>query len=161
MSPRCSHSVVAALVFAGAAAAAGDPKVPCYTNADLDRVSSLRGQTGVLSEVAAPTAADRKAEKEEEREEHHRSKAERTWRQAARRHRAQVRRLEKRLAALQRRKDAYERRRRTQMMKGKIPDPPSKDFDTQIAELQEEIRQSESDFLDRARRDGALPGWLR
>jgi hypothetical protein len=137
--------LVVALVLAGTAAASGDPKVPCYTNADLDRVSPLRGQTGVLSEAAIPSAADRKTEKAEEREERQRRKAERTWR----------------LAALQRRKEAYERRRWAQMMKGKIPDPPSKDFDTQIEELQEEIRQSESDFLDRARRDGALPGWLR
>ncbi len=153
--------LVVALVLAGTAAASGDPKVPCYTNADLDRVSPLRGQTGVLSEASIPSAADRKTERAEEREERQRRKAERTWRQAARRHRAQVRRLEKRLAALQRRKQAYERRRWAQMMKGKIPDPPSNDFDTQIEELQEEIRQSESDFLDRARRDGALPGWLR
>lgn len=141
-----------ACVAAVAAGAAEKRPAPVYTNDDLERVSPLRGQTGVQSAPsggepapAAPASTPAPGRGEE------------YWRREARR-------LRERLDPLRRKSDDLrarieERRRRPGVRP--YTDPQVEADVRRLRTLEERARELESEFEDRARRERALPGWLR
>jgi len=124
--------------------------VPLYTNDDLQRVSPFRDQTGVNSKPAAgggeAPASPRRARGEE------------YWRREAERLHDRLRPLRERAAELRLR---IEERRRQPPRRGMAGDPQRVTMERRVRLLEERIREAESRFEDRARRERALPGWLR
>jgi hypothetical protein len=136
------------------------PAVPVYTNEDLERVRPFRDETGVASVPAFPPEQrdpDRAGAVARGRSADRHSEA--YWRAEAERVRERLRKLEDQAEDLRRRIGAARsepwssRRRRTA--------PDTRAWQTRLAAVEERRRQIEADLLDRARRDGALPGWLR
>lgn len=153
MSVRIAVAACLAAFALSVSARAGDKgrPVPVYTNDDLERVSPLRGQTGVLSTPAGrAAAAPRSAERP-------RGRGEEYWRREAGRLREKLDPLRQRADDLRAR--IAERRRRPGVRP--YTDPQVQADERRLAQLESRIRGLESDFEDRARRDGALPGWLR
>jgi len=133
--------------------------VPLYTNDDLDRVHPYRQETGVASEPAyappPPTTKGRSGSSARERGEEY-------WRKEAARVREKVARLEAQAGELRAQLAENEAKRRAQPL-GRERPGTSSDLRTQarIAGLEQRIRLLEEELQDRARRQGALPGWLR
>ena len=127
--------------------------VHVYTNDDLARVAPLRGETGVLSQGATspPAAAPRREDRGPERA------REAYWRREADRVRERVRPLEKRAATLRRHIDERWR------LPGVAPmtDPKLIEWRRELKEAAAEIREHQDRLEERARREGAMPGWLR
>src|SRR5262245_27962691 len=136
----------------GAAPVAPEEKkpVPLYTNADLERVSPYRGETGVDSKPAtAPAEAPPVASR--------RLRGEDYWRREADRLRDRLRPLRERLADLRARIEERQRR------PGVRPysDPQIVGWERRVRLVEEQVRDLESRLEDRARREGAMPGWIR
>ena len=138
------------------AAAAKKTPVRVYTNDDLDRVSPLRDQTGVLMaappRVAAPASEGRPARGEE------------YWRREAERLRDRLEPLRARAQELRLRME--ELRRRPPVGRQRAGEVRANDAQGEAARqrlhaLESRIRELEATLEDRARREGALPGWLR
>ena len=127
------------------------PAVPLYTNDDLDRVAPFRNQTGVASVPGAETTRAAPLARASSR-----GRGEDYWRREAQRVRQQVRRLEAQAASLRSRIEAERTRPWRSRVASRAPE-----HETRLAALQREAKQLEDELLDRARRDGALPGWLR
>jgi hypothetical protein len=124
--------------------------VPVYTNDDLDRVAPFRDQTGGMSTPALrPAPLPREAKPAGRGEEY--------WRREADRVRERVEPLRDRARALRERIE--ERRKKPDVRP--YSDPQIEAWQRQAGEVDERIRDLESRFEDRARREGALPGWLR
>lgn len=144
------HALFGMLLALAADEAPRKRPAPLYTNADLDRVRPFRDQTGVASTPAArreqpePGADDRR-----KREGH--------WRREAERLADRLRPLRQRAAQL--RRQIEERR----MLPGvrTLSDPKLGSWLVGLADLEATIHELESRFEERARREGALPGWLR
>ena len=137
-----------------------------YTNEDLDAVRPYRDETGVASKPAVPeseragtprqelggdgAAAGRKRRSAER-------DAEERWRSAAERLREKLQSARDRADDLRRKIE--ERRRQP----GVLPysDPQIVAAQRRLEVLERRIRDAESSFEDRARRNGALPGWIR
>jgi hypothetical protein len=138
------------------------PPARLYTNEDLDRVRPFRDQTGVQS-VPAVAPDDRPAPARAD--ERPRGRGEDYWRREAARVRERVRAIEAQAAAVQaqiveRAEEGrlFARRRRS----GSSSSPRAEaTLRAKLATLEGRMRQIEDDLADRARRDGALPGWLR
>jgi hypothetical protein len=151
------RSVFLICLLVAAPCAAGDAEkrpVPVYTNEDLARVAPLRGETGVLSQPAIPTRPnppDRSAGRPS------RGRGEDHWRREADRVREAIRPLLKRAASL--RRQVHERWK----LPGVAPmtDPKLIEWRRELQEVEAEIRERQERLEERARRDGALPGWLR
>jgi hypothetical protein len=154
------------LVLLAGTGQAGDA-VPSYTNDDLDRIAPRRAETGVASVPAvsatppgkwqAPVGAHDEA----------------YWRREAEHLRDQLRPLEQRALALRLRIEhpapkkaprpapqPSARRRQLHPAPAATPDPTAA-LREQLHTLEEEIRDREARLEERARREGALPGWLR
>lgn len=123
--------------------------VPSYTNADLDRVSTLRAQTGVASEPrseirATPARPSRQAERER-------------WRR-------EVERLERRNESLVDRiyklQEKIGERRRVPGVSLYF-DPEVGSWQAEIERVRARIRAREERLFERARRARVPPGWLR
>jgi hypothetical protein len=133
---------------------------PLFTNEDLDRLHPHRGETGVLSVPAvapsAPKATSRARSRRASEDEGGEAQQEAFWRREAARHQRGLARLVKTAARLRHELDQRRRER-----------PPGKrgvslaSWEARLAEVESEIQQAEAEFADRARRAGALPGWLR
>ncbi len=145
-----------ALAPAGNASDAQRKATPLYTNADLDRVAPLRGETGATSEPAVVPTASRTTSADEARESRERERAEAYWRREAERHRARV-------AALHRRADELRARIAEAVARPgrKSASRSTAGAEVRLRSLENDIREAESGFEERARRAGALPGWLR
>ena len=141
--------LTAAGVLLAGVAACESTTVPSYSNADLDRVSRFRAQTGVASKPqseirAAPVRPSRQAERER-------------WRR-------EVERLERRNEPLSDR--IYRLQQRIQKRR-RIPgaslyfDPEIEAWQAEIERLLRRIREREDRLFDRARRARVPPGWLR
>jgi hypothetical protein len=149
------------LVSATAAAAPEKPLKPArlYTNDDLDRVHALRGETGVLSLPAAGAAAAERASRHPEPAPGH---GEAYWRREAGRVRERLRALEERAASLRaqiaERTSASESFGRRRTPSGSSA---SASLRASLAAVERRARLTQDDLEERARRDGALPGWLR
>jgi hypothetical protein len=151
----------AACLVAPALAAADERSAPArvYTNEDLARVSGRRAETGVESRPAPPlaesaTAPDRDRDKDKDKAE---SRGESYWRAEAERVRRRVEPW--RDAAADLRADIAAR----QAAPGVRPytDPQVRAWQKRLQSLEARIRDAEDRFEERARRAGALPGWLR
>jgi hypothetical protein len=144
------------------AGAAGEPEekkpVPLYTNDDLERVSPHRDETGVNSKVVA---ADRTPPSGRVGEDG-RARAEAYWRRQAEHLHVRLQRLRERIDDLrtriaERETPSLSRSRRPRASNG----TPLDAWRQQLAALEARVRDEEARFEDRARREGALPGWLR
>jgi hypothetical protein len=154
MEKRCVFLIS---VLAVLPCAAGEPEerpVPVYTNEDLARVAPLRGETGVLSQPAVPP---RPLPSERAAERPSRARGEDHWRREADRLRETLRPLLRRAASLKR--EIHERWK----LPGVAPmtDPKLIEWRRELQEVEAEIRERQERLEERARRDGALPGWLR
>ena len=138
-----------------------------FTNADLERWSGCRYQTGALSESreapSEPSGRARKSGSKSIRDASvSGSDAESDWRARWRSVDQKVRRL---------RREAKDLRREAAQELGAVPRDPKKkpkggrrSSDLLIARaegLEADARELENEFHDQARREGALPGWLR
>jgi hypothetical protein len=153
------------------------PKKPVrvYTNEDLERVHPFAAQTGGSSEPAVlPDAGEADRSETRSRRSRRRGAAARSdepeprgrgevwWRDEAARVRERVRALEERAAALKAK--IRERSRQSPVYGRKGSSAPPSGLESQQAELaalERRIRSTLDDLEERARRDGALPGWLR
>jgi hypothetical protein len=124
-----------------------------YTNDDLDRVAPYRDQTGVASKPAvAPGEIVRERGTPQDA-----AREERYWRQQADRTAEQVRRLREQATALAERVEEMRRK------PGVHPysDPRIVSLHPRRQARAARARDAELRLLERARRAGALPGWLR
>jgi hypothetical protein len=141
----------------GAAAPEKKP-VPVYTNDDLDRISPFRDETGVSSTVAVPprvTAPRREADDG-------RARTEAYWRREAERLRLRLQRMRDRVDDLRGHvaaSEAQSGRRSPEARSQRAAQVEA--WERQIGTLEARIREEEAQLADRARRAGALPGWLR
>lgn len=135
---------------------------PVYTNEDLDRVAPFRDETGVNSKPAArltdpagvpAESASRRGDAASDK----RRSAEEYWRREADRVRGRLQPARDRAAEL--RLKIEERRRQPGVRP--YTDPRILADQRRLEGLEQRIREAESRFEDRARRQGALPGWLR
>jgi hypothetical protein len=125
--------------------------VPVYTDDDLRRVSPLRDQTG--GGMAADTAAaERSAAPDKAR-----GKDEAYWRREWERLRERVQPLRDRAEDL---RTQIEERRRVPGVRP-YSDARVESLQRRLAALEARIRDAEDRLHERARRAGALPGWLR
>jgi hypothetical protein len=139
------------------------PPVRVYTNEDLDRVRPFRDETGIRSVPAVPPE-DRPAPP---RTEKRRGRGEEYWRREAARVRERVRAMEAQASELRAEiaRQAEEAshvlgrgRRSSASLSG---DSSTARPRARLLSLERRMREMEEDLAERARRDGALPGWLR
>jgi hypothetical protein len=137
------------------------PAVRVYTNADLDRLHPFRGETGVHSTPAEPPAEASPGDTPATP-----GRGEAYWRREAARVRERVLSLEASAAELRARIE--EQREEASQLAGRRRRGPASAGGSSLAgmqarlrSLERRIRAAEDDLLDRARRDRALPGWLR
>jgi hypothetical protein len=162
-----------AAVFLGAPCArqldAGDRPAPAYTDDDLARVRPLRAETGVLSAPAfAPETAPRRATAD--------AHGEAYWRKQADRLTEQLRPLRREADELRRQiREAASRpepprtsssgsRRDSQRHQAPVPrrsTPDPRRLQERLRAIEQELREREAHLEDDARREGALPGWIR
>jgi hypothetical protein len=140
----------------------GSPATRVYTNEDLERVHRFRDQTGVHSVPAEAPGAD---SAEPPKQAPSRGKGEEYWRREASRVRDRVLALEGQAAGL-RAQIAERARERGRSLSGRRRASGSgasseATLQAKLGALERRMRRAEDDLLDRARRDGALPGWLR
>jgi len=135
------------------------PKARVYTNEDLDRVHPFAAQTGGSS-VAAVEADAKPARAVPPG---HKGKGEEHWRGEAARVREKLRALEERAAELRSRiaerssqSEVFGRRRSSGSSKASVTS-----LQASLAAVEHRMRLTQEDLEERARRDGALPGWLR
>jgi hypothetical protein len=148
---------LAVLLVLGPAVCSAQQRDHVYTNDDLARLSASRGETGVLSQP------DRAREPANTRDAASRATAARHgeayWRQQAEALRRRLEALRDRIQQVRRRMD--ERAARPKR-RGAPETDPLRDSDlAAIARLRARLHDEEDRFLERARREGALPGWLR
>ena len=134
-------------------ATATERSVPVYTNDDLARVAPFRDQTGVSSRPAhgpPPLAASSKAAAPDSRGEDY-------WRREAERVRDRL------LPLVERAGDLRRKIAERQGTPGVLPysDPRVRALQRDLAAVEQKARDLESRLEERARRAGALPGWLR
>jgi hypothetical protein len=144
---------------------AARPAVRVYTNVDLERIHPFAGQTGGSS---VPGAAD--PSPEGEREPASGGRGEAYWRREAAAVLERLRTLDERAAALRariaererapREETVYGRRGRSSSGSGSASGSVAS-LRSSLAALERRMQRTQEDLEDRARRDGALPGWLR
>jgi predicted RNase H-like nuclease (RuvC/YqgF family) len=153
--------------------AAPRPRPPArvYTNEDLDRVRPFRDEVGGRS-VPAVTAEESRAEARASHREgtsSRRTHDEAWWREEARKARerveairAQADELRARIAAAEeeRRHVTYSSRGGSKSRAGRSGASDAADS-ARLAGLERRARSIEDELHERARREGALPGWLR
>ena len=129
--------------------------VPTYTNEDLARVAPYRHQTGALSEPAASFSEAGSGSRDATAAT--RAKQERYWRREAQKLRNRLRPVREQVDDLRLRID--ERRRQPGVRP--FTDPTIQAWERKLESLTRKIRDWERRFEERARRERALPGWLR
>jgi hypothetical protein len=147
-----SWFLVCAVARVPSAGSDDKPTTRVYTNEDLDRIKEKRGETGVASQAAAaqPAPAPPRSERSHARGESY-------WRQEAERERRRLAPLQDRMLALER---SLREKRAAPTPRSGIR-PPTDGLEAQVEALRRRIREQQGRFEDRARREGALPGWLR
>ena len=125
--------------------------VPLYTNDDLARVSPRRDETGVFT---MPKAARETVAPAEPRQT---ARGEAYWRREAERVRQKVEPLRQRIAELRFRMDERERRPGVRP----VTDSQLQAMSRRLRLWEQQMHDIEDRFEERARRAGALPGWLR
>lgn len=165
MKPRVACLLVGFSSLAALGAAEEKKAAPLYTNLDLARVAPLRAETGATSTPASqpvPFVDDRPAGERTETQ----------WRREAERHHTRMAALKRKADDLRRRLEdlrqkAEDRRRESRQGRGRsasqrqTSDRPLQSAEARLRAVEDQMREMDSDFEDRARRDGALPGWIR
>ena len=155
-------AVLCVPALASDAAPPGRPAPRVYTNEDLDRVHRLRDQTGVHSVPAEAPGDETTAAPEVTPS---RGRGEDYWRREAARARDRVQGMEAQAAGLRAQiaERAEEAARELTGRRRSSKSGPSSEVTlrAKLGALERRMRQIEDDLADRARRDGALPGWLR
>lgn len=152
------------LLAAGAAPPEEKKPVPVYTNEDLDRISPHRDETGVNSKVTVPVSRPTSTRTSDDG----RARSEAYWRKQAESLHVRGQRARERMDDLRARiaeKEAKAEeppgpRSRRGRSRG-ASDPQLEAMRRQLAAMEERLRDEETRFEERARREGALPGWLR
>jgi septal ring factor EnvC (AmiA/AmiB activator) len=134
------------------------PPARVYTNQDLERVHPYRNETGVASVPAAPSGG---AEARPDPDSRARARSEAYWRREAARVRERVRALEAQAADVRASLAEREQERRTLVRRRGGSGTSEATLQARLSALEHRRRQLETDLEDRARRAGALPGWLR
>jgi hypothetical protein len=151
------------LLAAGGAAASEEKKpVPVYTNEDLDRISPHRDETGVNSRVTVSVPRPLSGRAADDG----RAGAEAYWRRQAESLHVRLQRVRERIddlrARIAEREAGTEAATRSRSRRARATsDPPLEGMRRQLAALEARVRDDETRFEERARREGALPGWLR
>ena len=153
------------LLAAGAAPSEEKKPVPVYTNEDLDRISPHRDETGVNSQVTVPVTRPAAARGADDG----RVRAEAYWRKQAESLHVRLQRARERIDDLRARiaekeAKAGEESFRSRSRRGPSrasSDAPLEAMRRQLAATEARVRDEETRFEERARREGALPGWLR
>ena len=151
--PTWWRGALVGLALVSAATAPEKKPVPLYTNEDLDRVSPYRDQTGVRSEPAVRAAEIPPPDTPRA----HASQGEAYWRREAARVRERVGALGDRADEI--RRELREARSAPRSRRASGPSLATRE--ARLAALERRMRELESALEDRARRAGALPGWLR
>jgi len=138
-----------------------------YTNDDLARMTPLRGETGVTS-VPAFRPSERTGEKPAE------ARGEAYWRGEGEKVQGDLRRLRREGDQLRGRIEGLKREAREAAFRAATSSrsKPSRargdSYEARIAALQDQlgrleldVREREARLEERARREGALPGWIR
>jgi len=134
-----------------------DP-VPLYTNDDLERVRPFRAETGVASVPAfAPAAAGSRSRPAATP----RVRGEEYWRKEAARVRERVASLRAQAEELRATLAEREARRRHTLGRSRDGGASEARLEARLAGIERRIRLVEDELRERARRQGALPGWLR
>jgi hypothetical protein len=167
---------LSAILFVSTAPADDAPPSPprpparVYTNEDLDRVRPFRDQTGVRSVPAvapdppAPSTGGRARERPALSPADAHGRGEDYWRREADRVRDRVRTMEAQAAELRARiaERAEEAGRQlTRGRRGSSGAGSAAILRARLVALERRMRQMEDDLSERARRERALPGWLR
>jgi hypothetical protein len=145
-----------AVTCASATGLLGSEKEPVrtYTNADLDRIAPQRGETGVLSKPApAPAAAATPRSSGPRHDEAY-------WRQQADHLHDRIRSLRQRADEIRFKLANPPRPPQGRKVTATVSDPTPA-LKAHLIAIEDEIRDREDRFYERARREGALPGWLR
>jgi hypothetical protein len=130
-----------------------------YTNEDLDRVHPCRSQTGVAS-VPASTPDRRRARSRPVGSP--RVRGEDYWRKEAARVRERVAGLQAQAEEVRADiADLESRQRETVLGRSRGGRSSGRRLQARLAGIERRIRLIEDELRDRARREGALPGWLR
>jgi hypothetical protein len=158
----------ARLATAGPADETPPPRAPArvYTNEDLDRVHPFAHETGVRSVPAVPAGEGGAAPAPREPK---RGRGEDFWRNEARRVRERLADLAAQRDALRAEITERESERRSTLRPSRggrsaaslSAGSPDARLHARLASLERRMRDLEDDLLERARREGALPGWLR
>jgi hypothetical protein len=141
------------------------PPVRVYTNEDLERVHPFAAETGASSIPAF--AAGEPASASAPRQPETRGRGEAYWRQQAAAGRDRLRALEERAAGLRARiaERIAERSRQPEVFGRRRASSAAASgtatLQASLAALERRMRRMQDDLEERARRDGALPGWLR
>jgi hypothetical protein len=138
--------------------------VPLYTEDDLQRVHPRRGDTGVLSVPAVVSGPTRPASLTSSRRGHvdtDETAQENYWRRESLRHQQKIARLRKTAAGFRRQID--ERKREVEQERGsrRRGGGSVASLAGRLADVEAEIQAADTEFEERGRRAGALPGWLR
>jgi hypothetical protein len=138
-------------------------KARLYTNDDLDRVHPFAAETGVRSVPAVADVPASARETATRREGRSARQGEAYWRAEAERVRQKLRALEERAGGLRAR--IAERSSRSEVF-GRRGSSSSRgtslvSLQSSLAAVERRARLLEDDLAERARRAGALPGWLR
>jgi hypothetical protein len=153
------------LLAAGAAPPEEKKPVPVYTNEDLDRISPHRDETGVNSQVTVPVARSAPMRGADDG----RARSEAYWRKQAESLHVRLQRARERIDDLRARiaekeakaaDDSFRSRSRRGPSRASS-DAPLEAMRRQLAAMEARVRDEETRFEERARREGALPGWLR
>jgi hypothetical protein len=154
------------LLAAGAAPSEEKKPVPVYTNDDLDRISPHRDETGVNSHVTVPVTRPAPGRGADDG----RARSEAYWRKQAeslhvRQQRARERIDDLRARIAEKEAKAADESFRAPSRRGRSSrastDTSLEAMRRQLAAMEERVRDEETRFEERARREGALPGWLR
>lgn len=131
-----------------------------YTNGDLDRVRPFRAETGALSQPAVPAVHEGARDS---RRDPPAGRGEEYWRREAAKVRDRSRTLADQAEALRARiaEQADDSRRHARRGRSSTTAAPAERLRARLSALERRMRQLDDDLADRARRDRALPGWLR
>jgi hypothetical protein len=157
MKKRCT--LAWALALSCVLAFGESAPVRVYTNEDLDRLSARRAETGELSRpVGAETTGSSPSAR--------RGRGEDYWRKEAVRIGARVRTLEQEATHLREMiarsvETATRSGRSRSRSRGPSPTDANESRERRLRAALDRARELRADLEDRARRDGALPGWLR
>jgi hypothetical protein len=165
--PCVSPHGAAAQEAAGPTCPAGPPApAHVYTNDDLERVRPFRDELGARSVPAVPPGAGEAARSGSRRGVSERSeRGEAYWRREADKVRERVRRLEDERDTLRARLAEHRNDERHVLRRSRSARPSGTQseqaLEARIALIERRMRDLEEDLAERARRAGALPGWLR